>query len=111
MNEQLRASALRFAREAIKDIETPSDVNAKQVARYMVAFHAFELEKAKTPDPAVEHALRRIQNPVADLPVVVERISQALELLKYGAPQSEDIFIARTVLEDALRLMGRSDLT
>ncbi len=103
--------AARFAEAALaQEVETKPE-QARILARYMVAFHEFELRREGTPDSPLEHALRRIEDPAQALPRVVEKVGQGFQLLKNEAPGPETSYLARTMLEDALKLLGRSDLT
>jgi hypothetical protein len=111
MDKRIEDRAAAFAAEALKQPAETSAEQSRNVARYMVAFMHFERARAGTPEPELAHTLRRIDDPSTALPLVVQNVGQAFQLLKNGSAGPETSYLSRTMLEDALKLLGRPDLT
>lgn len=108
MRRTTREAAQRFAREALG---FDSEEANKRVADFMIAFHQFEKEQEKQPDPLLMRTLKEIANPIEDIPRVVEKLAQAHRMLREEDPSEETSFLARSLLKEALTLLGRKDLT
>lgn len=102
--------AARFAEAALAEPAQDREEQARRVAHYMVAFLRYEQQRAGTKDTDLEYALKRIEDPVAALPSVVEKVGQAYQLLRDETPGPETTYLSRTMLADALKSLGRSDL-
>lgn len=117
---RLEDAAQRFAEEALRPpmeqgsyaygIAPPDPVIVRNVARTLLEFHRYaEQHKAEHKD-ALQHALRRISDPSSSVPLATEHIGQAERMLRNPAVQAETIFLSRSMLAEALKLLGRADL-
>lgn len=107
LGDSARTFALKALSSAPTGVGLNTDKNADHVATFMVAFHGFC--KAESSAQRYCRALERLKNPETDIPRVVERVGQALQLLR-EEQTPEVTFIARSMLEDAMRSLGREDL-
>ena len=109
---RIEDAALRFAQEALKQpAERPED-QASHVAKFMLAFHTFAQQRTGEREGELATVLKRVTDPAEAIPRVVEKVGQALQLLRQdqGEPTCETVYLSRTMLGDAMRLLGRSEL-
>jgi len=109
---RIEDAALKFAEQALAQPAQTQSEQAQRVAHFMVAFHEYAKQRAGEREGEYAQLLRRITDPKEALPRIVEKVGQALQLLRTdkGEPGSETIFFARDQLADAMRLLGRQEL-
>lgn len=109
---RLADAAIRFAEQALAE---PAQTRAEQVGRlghFMLAFHEFAKARVHEREGELAELLRRVDDPKEALPRIVEKVGQAVQLLRQdqGEPSPETVFLARDQLADALIALGRKDL-
>lgn len=109
---RLEDAALTFAEQALAEPAQNQREQAQRVAHFLLAFHEYAKQREHEREGEYAQLLRRITDPKEALPRVVEKVGQALQLLRQdrGEPGSATIFLARDQLADAMAHLGRKDL-
>lgn len=109
---RIEDAALKFAEQALSEPAQNQAEQRSRVAHFMVAFHEYAKQRAHEREGEYAQLLRRITDPQEALPRIVEKVGQALQLLRtdHGEPGTETVFLANDQLRDAMALLGRKDL-
>lgn len=107
---RIEDAAQIFAEQALSQPAHTQRERAQNVAKFMLTFHAYAKQRDGDREGELAQVLRRITDPKEALPRIVEKVGQVLQLLREDAPERETVYLSRSMLGDAMRMLGREDL-